>query len=211
MRLFRAACAIALAFIALACTGVRAADSFPSRPIEIVVTAAAGGSPDILARLIAPALAARLGQTVTVENRPGGGGNVAGALVARAAPDGHTLFLANDQLAVNQTLFPNLPFRADTSFVPVIQIAAAPQVLAVHIDLPVRNLADFIAVARAAPGQIAVASAAGCARWPSPRPCAPRHCPRCRRSRSRARRNCASIRGPACWCRRVPRAKRWSA
>ena len=66
MRLFRAACAIALAFIALACTGVRAADSFPSRPIEIVVTAAAGG------------------------------GNLAGALVARAAPDGHILFLAND-------------------------------------------------------------------------------------------------------------------
>ena len=160
MRLFRAACAIALAFIALACTAARGADNFPSRPIEIVVTAAAGGSPDILARLIAPALAARLGQTVTVENRPGGGGNVVGALVARAAPDGHTLFLANDQLAVNQTLFPNLPFRADASFTPVMQIAAAPQVLVVHPDLPLRNLADFIASARAAPGQVAVASAA---------------------------------------------------
>ncbi len=154
-----AAAALALAVL-LAPMALRAAEAFPVRPIEIVVNAAPGGSPDIVARIVAPALAARLGQTVTIDNRPGGGGNVAAALVARAVPDGHLLYLTNDQLAINQSLFANLPFRADTSFAPVIQISAAPQVLAVHPDMPARSLADLLALARNAPGQVAMASAA---------------------------------------------------
>ncbi len=95
---------------------------FPNKPLTIVVPSAPGGSPDILARTIAPALSARLNQPVNVENKAGGAGNIAAQAVASATSDGYTLFLANDQLSVNQTLFPRLPFHAVKSFAPVLQL-----------------------------------------------------------------------------------------
>ena len=135
-----------------------AADVFPSRPIQIIVSAAPGGSPDILARIIAPALSARLGQPVTVDNKPGGAGNLAAGLVARAAPDGYTLLVANDSLSVNETLFRDLPFHATTSFAPVVQAISSPQVFAVNDDVPAKNLREFVAAAKARPGKFALAS-----------------------------------------------------
>lgn len=134
--------------------------AYPSKPIQIVVPAAPGGSPDILARILGPALSARLGQPVAVENRAGGAGNIAAGLVAQAAPDGHTLFIGQDSLAINQTLFEHLPFHAVRSFAPVIHAFNAPQVLAVHADVPARTLKEFLALAKAQPGKYALASPA---------------------------------------------------
>lgn len=133
---------------------------YPSKPIQIVVPAAPGGSPDILARILGPALAARLGQSVTIDNRAGGAGNIAASLVAKASPDGYTLLIGHDGLAINQTLFEQLPFHPVRSFAPVLQAFNAPQVLAVHADVPARNLKEFLALAKAHPGKYALASPA---------------------------------------------------
>jgi tripartite-type tricarboxylate transporter receptor subunit TctC len=137
-----------------------AQSSFPLKPVTIVVLSAPGGSPDILARTIAPALSARLNQPIQIENKAGSAGNIAAEIVARAVPDGHTLFLANDQLSVNQTLFTNLPFHAINSFAPVVQLISSPQVLVVNADLSFKNLPEFIAAAKASPGKLSVASPA---------------------------------------------------
>lgn len=151
--------ALALVSATLSVTAAASAP-FPSKPLTLVVSSAAGGSPDILARIIAPALAARLGQSVTVENRPGGAGNIAALQVANAAPDGHTLLVATDSLAINESLFEKLPFHAQRSFAPVIQAFTAPQVLAVHADVPARDLREFLALAKAQPERFALASPA---------------------------------------------------
>jgi tripartite-type tricarboxylate transporter receptor subunit TctC len=140
--------------------GTSSSAPFPNKPITIVVQAAPGGSPDILARILAPALSARLGQPVTIDNKPGGAGNIAAGQVAKAAPDGHTLLIASDSLSINQTLFEKLPFHANTSFAPVIQAFTSPQVLAVHADVPARSLREFIALAKAQPERYALASPA---------------------------------------------------
>ncbi len=136
------------------------AETFPSKHIQIVVPAAPGGSPDIIARIIAPALATRLGQPVNVDNKAGGAGNIASQQVARAAADGHTLLLANDQLAINQSLFPSLPFDARTSFAPVVHAISSPQVFAVNANVPVRSVQEFLQKAKAEPDKLSLASPA---------------------------------------------------
>lgn len=133
---------------------------FPNKSLTIVVPSAPGGSPDILARTIAPALSARLNQPVNVENKAGGAGNIAAQAVASATSDGYTLFLANDQLSVNQTLFPRLPLHAVKSFAPALQLISSPQVLAVHREVPAKSVRELIAAAKANPGKLAVASPA---------------------------------------------------
>jgi tripartite-type tricarboxylate transporter receptor subunit TctC len=138
---FAATLALALASAA----GSACAQAFPSKPIQIVVSAAPGGSPDILARIIGDALSKRVGQPVVIENKPGGAGNIAAGYVAKAAPDGYTIFVASDGLSVNQTLFRNLPFHAITSFAPIVHAISSPQVFAVNSDVPVRNVKEFIA------------------------------------------------------------------
>ncbi len=120
------------------------AQNFPSKPIQIVVSAAPGGSPDILARIVGEALGKRVGQPVVIENKPGGAGNIAAGYVAKAAPDGYTIFVASDGLSVNQTLFRNLPFHAVHSFAPIVHAISSPQVFAVNEDVPVRNVREFI-------------------------------------------------------------------
>lgn len=144
----------------LAAPWAQAQGVYPDKPIQIVVPAAPGGSPDILARLLATPLSARLGQPVTIDNRAGGAGNIAAGLVAKSAADGYTLFIGQDGLAINQTLFDKLPFHAVRSFAPVIHAFNAPQVLAVHADVPARSLAEFLALAKAQPGKYALASPA---------------------------------------------------
>jgi len=136
------------------------ADTFPSKPIQIVVSAAPGGSPDILARIVGQALSNRLGQPVAVENKPGGAGNIAANLVAHAAPDGYTIFVATDSLSINQTLFADLPFNALKSFAPIIHAISSPQVFAVNADVPIHGVAEFIKAAKAAPDKYALASPA---------------------------------------------------
>lgn len=149
-----------LASLALAVPLSGMAQTFPSRPIQIVVSAAPGGSPDILARIVGKALGERLGQSVTVENKPGGAGNIAAQYVARATPDGYTLLVATDALSINQTLFAKLPFDARTSFAPVIHAISSPQVFAVNSSLPIRDLKQFLELAKASPGKYALSSPA---------------------------------------------------
>jgi tripartite-type tricarboxylate transporter receptor subunit TctC len=157
--LFTRTLTIALLATATAAPAV-AADSFPSRPLQIVVSAAPGGSPDILARIVAKALSARVGQPVSVDNRPGGAGNIAATHVARSPADGYTLFVATDSISINQTLFRNLPFDARTSFAPVIHAISSPQVFAVHPDVPARSVQEFVRLAKAAPDRYGLASPA---------------------------------------------------
>ncbi|MFZ4285818.1 Bug family tripartite tricarboxylate transporter substrate binding protein [Variovorax sp. HJSM1_2] len=136
------------------------ADTYPSRGIQIVVPAAPGGSPDILARILGQALSVRLGQSVSIENKPGGAGNIAAQAVARAAPDGYTLLVAADGISINQTLFAKLPFDARTSFAPIVHAISSPQVFAVNAAVPARSLKEFLQLAKTEPGKYALASPA---------------------------------------------------
>jgi tripartite-type tricarboxylate transporter receptor subunit TctC len=137
---------------------VRAAD-WPSRAVRIVVPFTPGGSTDILARAIAQRLQEALGQPFVVENKAGAGGSIGAADVARAAPDGHTLLMGHiGTLAVNPTLYPQLPYDPRTSFVPVALVARVPNVLVVHPGVPARNVAEFVALAKARPGALRFAS-----------------------------------------------------
>ncbi|MBW6401520.1 tripartite tricarboxylate transporter substrate binding protein [Roseomonas sp. HJA6] len=127
----------------------------PDRPIRLVVPFAPGGSTDVTARLVAEAIAARLGQPVVVENRPGAGGNIGSEAVARAAPDGYTLLMGTSSThATNAALYRNLPFNPQRDFAPVGQIAFIPNLLVVNPEVPARDLAGLIALGKAQPGSL---------------------------------------------------------
>ncbi|UPY38101.1 tripartite tricarboxylate transporter substrate binding protein [Sediminicoccus sp. KRV36] len=133
----------------------RAQQDWPARPIRIVLPFAAGGSSDIAARLIAPRLGAALGQQIVIENRGGGGGNIAAELVARAAPDGYTIFQGNiGVLAINPTLYRSLPFDAEQSFQPIAHINSVANILCVPADRPWRSVAELRAAMLAAPERV---------------------------------------------------------
>lgn len=124
------------------------------RALRIVVPFTPGGTSDILARALAPRLGAALGETVVVDNRPGAGGSIAGAEVARAEPDGRTLFMGHvGTLAVNPALYPKLAYDPLKSFVPVAWVARVPNVLVVPAASPFRTLREFIDGVRAQPGR----------------------------------------------------------
>jgi len=128
------------------------AQDWPSRPLRIVIPFAAGGSSDIAARLVAPRLSAVLGQQVVIENRGGGGGNIAAEAVARAAPDGHTIFQGNmGILAVNPTLYPTLPFDVERSFQPISHLMSVANILTIPAERPWRSVADLRAALLARP------------------------------------------------------------
>ena len=127
----------------------------PGKPIRIVVPFAAGGSTDVTARLVASALAERLGQSVVVDNRAGAGGNIGAEVVARAEPDGTTLLLATSSTnATNAALYKRLSFDPVRDFTPISQIAFIPNLLVVNPDLPVNSVAELVAYAKAKPGQL---------------------------------------------------------
>jgi tripartite-type tricarboxylate transporter receptor subunit TctC len=151
-----------LAAAALLGTSLRAAaqaPGFPSRPLTLIVPFAPGGLADVLARLVAERLRASLGVAIIVENRPGAGGIAGARAVAAAAPDGHTLLLANTNLAINPSLYRSLPYETETAFAPIIRAIAVPNVLVVRADVPARSLAELIALSREAPGRLNYASA----------------------------------------------------
>jgi tripartite-type tricarboxylate transporter receptor subunit TctC len=134
------------------------AQSYPARPVRIVVGFAAGGTGDILVRLIGQRLSERLGQTFVVDNRPGGGGNISTEVVVRAPPDGYTLLQVGTSHAINTTLY-KLDFDLIRDIVPVAGIARAHLVMLVHPSFPARTVPEFIAHAKANPGKINMASA----------------------------------------------------
>jgi tripartite-type tricarboxylate transporter receptor subunit TctC len=135
-----------------------AAQSFPTKPIRIVVPFTPGGPNDILARMAGQHLTAAWGQQVVVDNRPGGGTIIGTDFVAKAPPDGHTLLMVATSFAAAPSLTAKLPYDTVRDFTPVIQMVSSPNVLVVHPSLPVKNVKDLIALAKARPGQIAFAS-----------------------------------------------------
>ena len=153
----RAAAALALA--SGVPTIVRGADAWPTKPIRFVVPFAPGGSSEIVARSTAVELAKLLGQNVYVDNKPGGAGNVAMAEVAHAE-DQHTLVLGHiGTLAVNPFIFDKLPYDPIKDFKPISLLAKVPSLYVVHPDVPAKNLKEFVALAKAKPGQLNYGSA----------------------------------------------------
>jgi tripartite-type tricarboxylate transporter receptor subunit TctC len=141
----------------LAPIGARAegADNYPSRPVTMVVPYAAGGGLDLVARLLAQKLSERTGRSFFVENRLGAGGIIAASSVAKAAPDGYTLFVGSStQLAIQVTLRKKLPYDPATDFVPIALVASVPFVLIVNPSLPVHTAGDLVKLAKEKPGQL---------------------------------------------------------
>jgi len=135
------------------------AQSYPARPVRIIVGYTAGGVSDILARLMGQRLSERLGQPFVVENRPGAGSNIATEAVVRARPDGYTLLLVGVANAINVTLYENLSFNFIRDVAPVALIGHAPLVMEVNPAFPARTVPELIAYAKANPGKINMASA----------------------------------------------------
>jgi tripartite-type tricarboxylate transporter receptor subunit TctC len=148
-RTFLAACAAVLF------SGAALAQDYPSRPVKIIVPFPAGGSNDIIARIIAQKLTERNGQTFLVENRGGAGGNIGAETVASAEPDGYTLLLtAPPPLTINGSLYKKLPFDPAKAFAPVALIASVPIVLVVSPSVQAKNVGELIALAKAKPGSL---------------------------------------------------------
>ena len=142
------------AIVALA-AATAAAQSYPNRSVKIIVAFTAGGTTDIMARTLAHRLSERFKQAFVVENRPGAGGNLGTEVAVRAAPDGYTLIVNSvGPMAVNPTLYKNLPYNPLTDLVPVAQISDVPNVLVVHPSLKVASMDGFIAYAKAHSGEL---------------------------------------------------------
>jgi tripartite-type tricarboxylate transporter receptor subunit TctC len=146
------------AVLGLALPSVAAADSYPSRPIHLLVGFPPGGGVDIVARLVAQWLSQRLGQQVIVENKPGAGGNIATAIVARSAPDGYTLTYVGTVAAINPAFHKDPGFDFIQDIAPVAGLMRVPMVLEVTPKLPVTTVPEFIAYAKAHPGKLNMAS-----------------------------------------------------
>ena len=135
-----------------------AAQNYPTRPVRLIVGTAAGGSSDLVGRLIAQWLSERLGGQFVVENRTGAGNNIATETVVNAAPDGHTLLLASTAGAINASLYRNLKFNFIRDVVPVASIVGTAYVIEVNHSVPAKSIPEFIAYAKANPGKITMAS-----------------------------------------------------
>lgn len=139
-------------------SGLASADTYPSRPVRIVVGFAAGGPNDILARLIGQWCSERLGQQFIVENRPGAGSNIATDAVVHAPPDGYTLLLVGSPNAINATLYENLDFNFLRDIAPVASLTRGPLVMTIHPSVPAHTIPEFIAYAKANPGRLSYGS-----------------------------------------------------
>jgi len=147
------------ALLALAVAGPVSAQTYPDKPIRIVVGFAPGGFTDVLARLIGQKLSERLGQPVLVENRPGAAGTLGADLVAKAKPDGYTLLLGHSNSnSVAPALYPKLPYDVVRDFTPIIRVATTPLLLTVHPGVPARDVKSFVELAKSKPGGLSFAS-----------------------------------------------------
>jgi len=159
----------ALALLAAGCVAIAAgavtrdvhaqAQSFPAKPVKLVVPFPPGGPLDSVGRAIAQKLTEAWGQSVVVDNRPGAGGNIGADLVAKSAPDGYTVVMgALSTHAVNPSLYPTMPYNAARDFAPITLVAVTPNVLVVNPSLPVQSVKDLIAYAKANPGKLSFGS-----------------------------------------------------
>jgi tripartite-type tricarboxylate transporter receptor subunit TctC len=155
----RLICAGAGLGVLLCAMGIAVAAGYPTRPVTIVVGFPPGGASDIMARILTNKLGSLLGQPFIVDNRPGAGGNVAGEVVAHAAPDGYTLLLGNNAiLATNASLYAKIDFDPEQDFAPITLVGTQANVLVVNLDVPAQSLNELIALAKANPGKLNFAS-----------------------------------------------------
>lgn len=136
----------------------QAGGSYPSKPVTLVVTYPPGGGADAMARLLAPKMSEALGQNVVVDNKPGAGGQIGAAAVAKAAPDGYTLMLDASSFAVNPSLYPKLPYDPMKAFKPVGVVALFPNVVLVNANFSAQNVADLISIAKKTKDSVSYAS-----------------------------------------------------
>ncbi len=156
----RALQVVSAAVATVAAPRLVAQPAWPSKPIRFVVPFAPGGTSEIVARSVAVELTKQLGQSVFVENKPGGAGVIAMTEVAKAAPDGHTLILTHvGTLAVNPTMLANQPYDVNKDFLPVTLLAKVPNVFVIHPDVPAQNFQEFVAYAKKNPGKLNYGSA----------------------------------------------------
>jgi tripartite-type tricarboxylate transporter receptor subunit TctC len=145
---------LVLGALGLAGIGPALAVDYPARPVRWIVPYPAGGTTDILARIIGQSLSERLGQQFVIENRPGGGNNIGTEAVVHGPPDGYTLLLVNPAHGINATLYPKLSFNFIRDIAPVAGLMRVPNVMEVHPSIPAKTVAEFIAYAKANPGKI---------------------------------------------------------
>lgn len=157
MKLSHLACTVLLACTAVA--GTASAQSYPQRPVRLIVPYAPGGSADIAARLISDAWAKSLGGTLVVENRAGAGGNIGVDAVAKSPADGYTIGLQTVSLAINPGLFPRMPYDTLKDLAPIGMVASSQHVLVVNNKVQARNLQELITLAKASPGKLTYGSA----------------------------------------------------
>ena len=130
------------------------AQNYPQRPVRLVVAVVAGGSTDIMARVIGAKLGERIGQQVVIDNRPGGSSIIGSEIVAKAQPDGHTLLMASGSFGTISSLFSKLPFDLEKDFAPVCLLATSPYVLVVQPSLPIKTVSDLVSYGKANPGKL---------------------------------------------------------
>ncbi len=158
MRGLAKAVAVVVMGLGLSTIAAQAAEDYPTKPVKWVVPYTPGGTTDILARIIAQYLSEHFGQQFIVDNRPGAGNNIGTEVVANASPDGYTLLLVNPANGINATLYKRLPFNFLRDIAPVAGITRVPNVMEVTPTFPAKNVAEFIAYAKANPGKINMAS-----------------------------------------------------
>lgn len=130
------------------------AQSYPVKPVRMIVPFVAGGNTDIIARIVAPELSKALGQQLLIENRGGAGSTIGSEVVAKAAPDGYTLLMVSSAHVINPAMIKKLPYDAVKDFAPISIVANVPTAFAVHPQLPVKNVKEFIALAKARSGEL---------------------------------------------------------
>ena len=154
-KIIRVLSAVAWSALCMLATHHACAQAYPAKPIRLIVPFTPAGSTDIFARIVGQKLSESLKQQVIIENRPGAGGSIGAEFAAKAAPDGYTLLMGHiGTLAINPALYPKLPYDAVKSFAPVSLVVTVANVLVVHPALPVNNVGEFIAYARANPGKL---------------------------------------------------------
>jgi tripartite-type tricarboxylate transporter receptor subunit TctC len=151
-------CAAAMAALAVAFAGSAAAQSYPARPVRLIIPFSPGGAADVPGRILGDRLTKVLGQQVVIENRPGAGSTIGAEAAAKAAPDGYTLFMISNTHFVSAGLYKKLTYDSLNDFTPITQITAAPNILVIHPSLPAKNVKELIALAKSRPGQINYAS-----------------------------------------------------
>jgi tripartite-type tricarboxylate transporter receptor subunit TctC len=159
VNLYRPLAAFGIALLVV-CSGNAPAQTFPTKPVRLIVPFPAGGGSDIVGRILSARLSEQMKQQVIVDNRGGAGGSIGTEAGARAAPDGYTLVLAStSEIAVNPAIYSKLTYDTVRDLAPIVLIASTPVVLAVHPSLPVKNVKELVALAKSRPGAINMASA----------------------------------------------------